>query len=190
MLPGPDFALVMQNTLLHSRRSGLYTAFGIATATLVHMSYCILGLAIVISESVLLFNLIKYIGGFYLIYLGITALFSKSPTNTLNTVTSTEQKPLSSLKAFSQGFLCNLLNPKATLFFLALFTLVIKSDTANFIAIVYVLEIFIIVYVWFFTLAMLLAHPFILKYFNKVKFFIPKILGIYLIGFGIVLVFA
>ena len=47
ILPGPDFALVTKNTVLYSRRSGIYTAFGISCAVLIHIAYCGLGLAIV-----------------------------------------------------------------------------------------------------------------------------------------------
>ena len=59
MLPGPDFAIVVNNTLLHSRRSGLFTALGITSACLIHITYCSLGLAFVISSSVIVFNIIK-----------------------------------------------------------------------------------------------------------------------------------
>lgn len=59
MLPGPDFALVTKNTLLHSRRAGVFTTLGIGTANLIHMTYCSLGLAIVIANSLFLFSVIK-----------------------------------------------------------------------------------------------------------------------------------
>lgn len=117
MLPGPDFALVTKNSLLHSRRSGLFTSLGIGSAVLVHITYCALGLAIVISNSLLLFNFIKYIGAAYLIYLGITSLLSKQPEKLTASNKKIQKSTLSNLLSFRQGFLCNLLNPKATLFF-------------------------------------------------------------------------
>src|SRR3990167_10850400 len=75
--PGPDFAIVTRNALRHSQNTGIMTALGIATGTLIHVSYCILGLAIIISKSLLIFNIIKYIGASYLIYLGVKGLFEK-----------------------------------------------------------------------------------------------------------------
>src|SRR5437764_750178 len=77
MLPGPDFALVTKNSILHSRRSGFFTSLGIGTAILIHITYCVLGLGAIISQSVLLFSIIKFIGAIYLLYLGITAILTK-----------------------------------------------------------------------------------------------------------------
>ena len=77
MLPGPDFALVTKNTLLHSRRSGFFTSLGVSASNLVHITYCAFGLAIVIANSLLLFSIIKYIGAAYLIYLGLRSFLSK-----------------------------------------------------------------------------------------------------------------
>src|SRR5579864_2264067 len=85
MTPGPDFALVTKNSLFYSKKSGYFTAFGVGAAISVHMSYCILGLAIVISSSLLLFNLVKYVGATYLIYLGINSLLSKKMSGELMT---------------------------------------------------------------------------------------------------------
>lgn len=190
MLPGPDFALVTKNSVLHSRRAGLYTSLGVGSAILVHISYCMLGLAIVISESIVLFNLIKYIGAAYLIYLGITSLLSSAKDLEINTPTT--DKPVTTLsnsKAFRQGFLCNLLNPKATLFFLALFTVIIKPETPVVWELIYAVEMFIIITAWFATLSILLSHPTVLNQLNRVEKYIAKVLGVFLIGFGLVLAF-
>ncbi|WP_077216996.1 LysE family transporter [Piscirickettsia litoralis] len=73
--PGPDFVIVAKNALLYDRRSGVMTSVG--AGVLVHSFYCVLGLAVVISQSLLLFSLIKYLGAAYLIYLGVKSLFSE-----------------------------------------------------------------------------------------------------------------
>lgn len=190
MLPGPDFALVAKNSILHSRRAGLYTSLGVGSAILIHITYCMLGLAIVISESIILFNLIKYIGAAYLIYLGITSLFSSSSDLVIKTPHADKTTiSLSNSKAFRQGFLCNLLNPKATLFFLALFTVIIKPETPVLWEMIYAIEMFIIITTWFATLSFLLSHPSVLNRLNRVEKYIAKALGIFLIGFGLVLAF-
>ena len=80
MLPGPDFALVTKNTLFYSRRAGILTTCGIACAVIIHMSYCILGAAIIIAKSPLLFGFIKYAGAGYLSYIGIKTFFSTPET--------------------------------------------------------------------------------------------------------------
>jgi RhtB (resistance to homoserine/threonine) family protein len=190
MLPGPDFALVAKNTVLHSRRAGLFTSLGVGSAILIHITYCALGLALVISESLLLFSIIKYVGAVYLIYLGITSLLSKTVTTSINAhgagVTKTR---LSGFTAFRQGFLCNLLNPKATLFFLALFTVIIKPGTPGMWVLIYALEMFVILTGWFCCLTLILSHPRVLRGLNRVEKYIAKVLGVFFIGFGVALTF-
>jgi RhtB (resistance to homoserine/threonine) family protein len=190
MLPGPDFALVTKNSILHSRRAGLFTSLGIGSAILVHITYCVLGLAVIISQSLLLFSVIKYIGAIYLIYLGITAILTKHTSTIEAKVHRPLQKSkISDLTAFRQGFLCNLLNPKATLFFLALFTMIIKPETPKLWELAYAIEMFIIITGWFCSLTIILSHRRILRILNRIEKYIEKAVGIFLIGFGVALAF-
>jgi RhtB (resistance to homoserine/threonine) family protein len=190
MLPGPDFALVTKNTLLHSRRSGLFTTLGIACALLVHISYCGLGLAVIIAKSPSMFMIIKYIGASYLIYLGFMSLKPNKPTHHDSSVTQDKKLNQSSMISFQQGFFCNLLNPKVTLFFLALFTIIIKPDTSSFWIISYAVEMVAIVVLWFYSLILILSHPKISQLLERAEKYIEKLLGLFLIVFGLVLVFA
>ncbi len=189
MLPGPDFAIVTKNSLFHSRKSGYFTSLGVATAIMVHMSYCVLGLALVISSSLLLFSLIKYVGATYLIYLGVMSLFSKQSKKIFSSNGELKKSEISNFASFRQGFLCNLLNPKATLFFLSLFTVIIKPGTPFSAQIVYASEIVLIAMAWFCTLTVILSHPYIKHSLEKAEKYIAKILGVFLIGFGTVLAF-
>jgi RhtB (resistance to homoserine/threonine) family protein len=190
MLPGPDFAMVTRNTIMHSRRAGLFTAFGVTAANLVHITYCVLGLALIISQSIILFSVIKYIGATYLIYLGITALMSRQ--NEAAATTSDNPKPkttMSRLTAFRQGFFCNLLNPKATLFFLAFFTVIMKPETPRAWELILCVEMLVIIFLWFSSLALMLSHPRVVHGLHKIEKYISKALGIFLIGFGTLLAF-
>ncbi|SRR5579883_56200 len=188
MLPGPDFALVTKNTVLHSRRAGMLTSLGIGCGALVHMTYCLLGLAIVISESLLLFSIIKYIGAVYLIYLGINSLLAKH-SHVPSSKSAAKKTAMRDLTAFRQGFLCNLLNPKATLFFLALFTVIIRPDTPRAWELVYAVEMFLIILAWFGSLTLLLSHPHVMRLLDKAEKYITKVLGVFLVGFGVALAF-
>jgi len=189
MLPGPDFAIVTKNTVLHSRRSGLFTALGVACACLIHMSYCIMGVAIIISQSLLLFSIIKYIGAAYLIYLGVSSLLSKQPAPIPTETEVLSKTSLSDKKSFRQGLFTNILNPKATLFFLALFTVIIKPETPRWWEILYAAEMFLIILAWFCSLSLFLSHPAVMQVLNKAEKHISKVLGVFLIGFGIALAF-
>lgn len=188
MLPGPDFALVSKNAVLHSRRAGVMTSFGIVSAVLVHMTYCILGLAVVIANSLVLFNMIKFIGAAYLIYIGISAFRTKSAGLGADIVEGKKEKEgLSDWAAFRQGFLCNLLNPKATLFFLALFTVIIKPDTPTWIQAAYGLQMAVLAGLWFCLLSVLLSHPRVVAAVDKMELYVERVLGVLLIGFGVAL---
>ncbi|WP_438884465.1 LysE family translocator, partial [Bacillus cereus group sp. BC22] len=68
--PGPDFAMVTRNSLMLSRRSGVLTALGIGLGVTVHVSYTLLGVGLLIRQSLWLFNAVKLVGAIYLIYLG------------------------------------------------------------------------------------------------------------------------
>ena len=189
MLPGPDFALVIKNTISHSRRAGFFTAFGIASAVMIHLTYCVLGIGLVISQSLLLFSIIKYIGAAYLIYIGINSLLAKNIPHVKGESDKKHKTSQSTLISFRQGFICNLFNPKATLFFLALFTVIIKPHTPLLLNVFYAVEIVIIISIWFCGLVLLLSHPHIMRLLDKSEKYISKALGIFLIGFGIALAF-
>lgn len=189
MLPGPDFAVVTKNSLFHSRKSGFFTSLGVGSAIIVHMTYCLLGLALVISSSLLLFSLIKYVGAAYLIFLGIKSLFSKQSKNIFGPDHKVQKSELSNFASFRQGFLCNLLNPKATLFFLSLFTVIIKPGSPMTWQLIYASEIVLIATAWFCVLTFVLSHRYIKNALEKAEKYIAKILGVFLIGFGAVLAF-
>ena len=72
--PGPDFAVVLKESVAHGRRAGLFTAWGVGTGILLHVAYSLLGIGLLVSQSVLLFNLLKYLAAAYLVYIGIRAL--------------------------------------------------------------------------------------------------------------------
>lgn len=98
---------------------------GVAT----HMAYCVAGLAVLITTTPWLFNALKYTGAVYLIWIGIQALRSRGG-GTLDLAVGGVQR-VGHWSAFLQGYLCNLLNPKATLFFLAVFTQVLSLTPAS-----------------------------------------------------------
>ena len=117
MSPGPDFALVSRNSFAYSRRAGVFSAMGIALGLGVHVIYSLVGIGLLISQSIVVFSIIKYIGAAYLIYLGVRSLLSKKKTATAEVLA--EKPDITKLAALKQGFLTNTLNPKVTLFFLA-----------------------------------------------------------------------
>ena len=117
--PGPDFLLVTQQTLSSGKKSGILCSLGIALGLSVHIIYSALGLAAVIANSLTALWIIKSLGGSYLIYLGVKGIRSR-PRNVVSEI-ACDAENISSYKSIGKGFLCNVLNPKAPIYFVALF---------------------------------------------------------------------
>lgn len=181
--PGPDFALVTKNSLLYSRKAGVYTALGVSISLLIHTVYCILGFAIIISKSLLAFSIIKYLGAAYLIYIGIKGLLAKREAKTLDTEQA--KATMSSFQSFYQGFLGNLLNPKAIMFLLAFFTLVVKPGHSLLFEMSYGFEIALIHLIWFSILSLMMTHHSVKSNLNRLQYYVIKAMGAILIAFGI-----
>lgn len=181
--PGPDLFMVMRNSLVYSRRSGIYSAIGIGLAGSVHVAYCLAGLGLVISQSVVAFSIIKYLGAAYLMYVGYKALRAK-PVQ-IEPDGEDGQPDMTKFQALRSGFLTNVTNPKATLFFLGVFTLVIKPDTPMTLQLIMGAEMMTVATVWFCLVATLVSHQSVKRRLQKVQHRIERVMGAVLIAFGI-----
>lgn len=184
--PGADFVMVTRNSIFYSRKAGFYSALGVSLAIWVHVAYSIAGLAIIISNSIILFSIIKYLGAAYLIYIGYKTFTSKS----LKEVEQNDKElDLSPLKAFKIGFITNVLNPKTTIFFLSIFTQVVTVDTPISVQLAYGLIICLAHLFWFSSVSYFFSHPVLLSKFNNYKHVIEKVVGSVLIIFGLKVAF-
>ncbi|MCG8414467.1 MAG: LysE family transporter [Pseudomonadales bacterium] len=177
--PGPDFVIVTRQSVTGGTRLGVWTSLGVGAGILVHVSYCILGVAILLSQSETLFNAMKYIAAAYLCYLGlqsIRASFHQVSTAENGSVTETSFK-----QAFWSGFLTNGLNPKATLFFLALFTVVIDINTPTFIQVIYGIYLAVATFIWFAFLSTVLGKPNVRQFMLQAGLWFERGMGIVLI---------
>ena len=182
--PGPDFAMVTRNSLIYSRKSGVYTSAGLALGIMVHVTYCLLGIGILISQSILLFNIIKFIGAAYLIYIGYKSLRTQPQGTTAEDIQVSE-KTLSAKASIRAGFLTNVLNPKATLFMLALFTQVIDPNTPKSIESLYGTEMVIVTFIWFSLVSIFFSNKLIRTRITRYQHYIERLTGGVLIALGI-----
>lgn len=186
--PGPDFVMAVRNSVIHSRRAGLFTALGFGAGVLVHVTYTVFGIAAVIAQSIVVFNMIKFAGAAYLLYIGYHALRSTGMGKKI--IAEAEAAPvahasMSGFKAFRGGFLTNVLNPKATLFFLAIFSQIISPETPIYWQAIYGLTCAAMVTIWFSLVAVLLTHAPIRAMFLRVSKYIDRACGAVLIALGI-----
>ncbi len=181
--PGPDFFLILKNAARYQRSAAMMTALGIITALTLHMTYCVAGLAVLITTTPWLFNVLKYAGAAYLLWIGFKSLLpNKAHSVDLN---NSQHEFVTFKKAFMQGFLCNLLNPKATLFFLAIFTQVLSVDSSFNEKLWYAFIIWGLALLYWPTLVLLIQSAPVRKGLAKVQKYVDKILGVVLIAFGI-----
>ena len=185
--PGPNMAIVFRNSVVYSRQAGVATAAGLAAGNLVHITYCLVGIGVLISQSIAIFNTVKLVGAGYLIYLGIKTLRARSQTTDLQEHVSLGLRPLAAIRS---GFLTDLLNPKATLFFLALFTQIIRPETPFAARIGYGLTIVALEFVCLSTFACIIGQPLIRRQCNAVSHWVERVTGVVLIGLGLRVAFA
>lgn len=184
MSPGPDFIMTMRNSLVYSRRSGIYSAIGLGLGILVHVAYCLAGIALIISQSILLFTIIKYLGAAYLIYIGIKSLRAKRNQQP-GIIGDNGHSDMTKWQAIRSGFITNATNPKATLFFLSLFTLVIEPSTPFAVKLIMGGEMAIATALWFSLIAVLVSHRIIRHRIARFQYYIERFMGAVLILFGI-----
>jgi len=186
--PGPDFFMALKNSLTYSRKTGIYTAVGFGLGIAVHIFYSLAGLALLISKSVLIFSIIKYLGVAYLLYIGVLSFISNPKEISLEN--KTHLQDISPLKAIRIGFLTNVLNPKATLFFLSLFTLVISPDTANSTLVIISSILIVDTTLWFSLVAIFFTQKRIRIIYNRYQKAFSKIFGGVLIAIGLKIAFS
>ncbi len=181
--PGADFVMVTRNSIFYGRSAGLYSSLGVGLAVWVHVVYSIAGLALIISKSVILFSIVKYLGAAYLIYMGWKTFRSNADL----TIDQNNEgdKTLSNFAAFKIGFISNVLNVKTTIFFLSLFTQVVNPETPLWIQIIYGAIISLAHILWFSLVSIFLSHPVLLKKFQQCKSTVEKVVGGILMGFGL-----
>lgn len=187
MSPGPDFIMALRNSLTYSRKTGIYTAIGFGIGIGIHVLYCVFGLALIIQSSPLVFNVIKFLGVAYLVYIGVLSIVSK--TSNIEVGKQEYLTDISALKAIQMGFLTNVLNPKATLFFLSLFTFVIGPSVPTSIALLLGLLMMINTAIWFSLVALFFTQTKIRVLFDRYQKLFNVVFGILLIAIAIKILF-
>ena len=176
VIPGADFAMVVRQSIAHDRRAALFTSAGIATSILVHGSYTLLGVGVIVGQSLLVFNILKWLGAAYLVWLAISALRSPPPKPPAEGDLVGARR--GDFAAFALGFLTNLLNPKAVLFFLALFTSLVSIHTGGDIKVFYVICMSIMLFAWFALVSIFFTTPSVRQGFFRFGRWFNRVTGI------------
>lgn len=151
--PGPDFAMVVRQSVVQGRRAGVVTSLGVGSAMLFHASYTLAGIGLLVAHSLLAFSVLKWLGAAYLVYVGLKTF--RAPAMSMDiegppsAVAPHADERMSDARCFGLGFLTNALNPKAVLFFLSLFGTLVSADTPIALQVGYALSMSALLMGWF-----------------------------------------
>lgn len=180
--PGPDFAVILRQSLRYGKKIGIYTALGIGTGIFVHIIYTLLGFSLLIKNYDWAFLALRIIGGLYLMYIGFMSLRAKA-------ITAEEfhksSQQISTFKAFKTGFLVNALNVKATLFFLSVYTAVVNTETPLIFQISYGIWMALATFGWFSLLSALIGNKKLRLKIMRYSHWIEKSSGVILLLLGL-----
>lgn len=194
--PGPDFAIVLRQSLVHGRRAAIWTSLGIGTGITLHITYSLLGMGLLLRSSATAFQVLKYAGAAYLAWIGLQALRARPRAATAAgplapaAVTPGVEASADARRAFVTGFLTNALNPKATLFFLALFPMAVSPTTPRLVQAGYGLWVVGYTAAWFCFVALVFTRPEIRQRFLRQGHWIDRALGVVFLAFAASLAFS
>lgn len=193
--PGPDFAIVLKQVINQGRRAAIFSSVGIGLGIMLHVMYSILGLSLLIKTTPMLYNIMLYAAAGYLFYIGVLALRSQPSESAVIALNdnglasrSGSKSEQSIWQAFRLGFVTNGLNPKATLFFLSLFSVVVAPTTNDAVRWGYGVYLAVATGIWFITLSVLLSTSHIEQYLQQYRHVIDRLMGVVLIVLAISLV--
>lgn len=179
MSPGPSLAVVLQQTLRGGRKPGLVAALTHGLGIGLYALLCISGIAVMITASPLLFTALQWLGAGYLIWIGIKGLRARAGADaTLANTTTTRS-------AARDGFLVVFLNPKVAVFFIALFSQVIGSETNWLEKLAYASTAMFIDMAWYMIVAWSFSNPYWLERLQRNVVWLERVFGVVLIALAL-----
>ncbi|MDQ5978142.1 MAG: LysE family translocator, partial [Verrucomicrobiota bacterium] len=180
--PGPDFAIVLRQSLRHGRATAVWTSVGIGCGLCIHITYSLLGLGLLLAKSATALTVVKWLGAAYLAWIGVQALRAKPREGDLDLTASTDAP--SECAAWTTGFLVNVLNPKAALFFISLFPLAVSPATPRLVQAGYGVWMTLSTVAWFSFVAVVFTRTEVRRGFLRHGHWIDRALGAVFLGFA------
>ncbi len=189
--PGPDTALVTRNALLAGRRSASFTTLGIGVGSIIWALASVLGIAVLLEESVVAFTVLKFAGAAYLGYLGLRSLIAGFGGSKQGAVTTPALRAtsLGTRAAFRQGFLNNLFNPKAGAIFATALPQFIRSGDPPLRLVLMMLAYKAILLNWLNLYGYLVSRAGQSRFGTRVRDILQGVTGVVLITLGVRLAF-
>ena len=180
--PGPSLALIIRNTVQGGQGHGVATALGHGLGVGIYALITALGLSVLITQTPLLFDLIRYGGAAFLAWLGIKALLAKPASGD-----SADEKvhAVRGRQGAFEGFMVAFLNPQLAIFFIALFSQFVHADTGWREGSIMMLTAGGIDALWYVLVALVLSRGPVLAWLKAKSFVIDKVSGLVLLGLAL-----
>ncbi|MGD8110708.1 LysE family translocator [Vibrio sp. TRT 17S01] len=185
MSPGPSLAVVAKHSLAGSRLNGLATSWAHAFGIGIYAFITLIGLAVLLQQSPMLFKGISYLGAGYLVYLGFNAIRSRGGV----TEKLESGQSVSLLQSAKEGFLISILSPKIAIFFIALFSQFVALGASNVDKALIVLTPFVVDGLWYTFITFILSVPTVLEKIRNRAQLIDRLTGIILIALAVRVLF-
>lgn len=189
--PGPDFALVVKLATQAQRRTALASALGLAVAITLHTLLSLTGISLIIKSAENLYIAVQLIGATYLAWMGLgairEAIMHWRDKKQLQ-ISSTSHRELTVLQGFIQGLSTNLLNPKAMVFFITLFSTLISPTVNLETKVAITLLMFLLSLIWFSLIALVLSKPVIQQKMQRATPMINLITGLLFVSVSLVII--
>ena len=186
--PGPDFALVLRQSLRHGRRAAVWSSIGIGCGLSLHIAYCLLGLGLFLKNSTLALHTVKWLGAAYLAWIGLQALRAQPREGDVD-LAGRVGDATTPRAAWLTGFLVNVTNPKAALFFISLFPLAVSVTTPKLVQVGYGVWMTVTTALWFSFVSVVFTREEVRRAFLRHGHWIDRALGVVFLGFALSLVF-
>jgi len=181
--PGPDFAVTVRQSVCFGYRAGIGTAIGIGAGISVHVIYTLLGVGALMQATPWLLLIAETIGASYLLYLGCIFIWRASQQKIVLLDTGIGVKSFG--RSFILGFLTNATNPKATLFFLAVFTTVVSASTPLSIQMLYGTWMCFVNASWFILVSLIFSSENMRLRFLRIGHWFERLMGVLLVLFSV-----
>ncbi len=187
--PGPDFFLTLKNALSFGHKVGIATAVGFGAGMMFHLSYCVAGIAVFLVKMPW-FPYIKYIAAIYLIWMGLSSLWSlKNFHGHSNSEVIKSKGNKTLFRGFLDGLITNIFNPKAVFFTMGIFTSAVSADShAGSIYIASIIMVLVTI-LWFVIVSMVFGNSKIRQFYFKAERAMTALFGIFFITVGVLFCF-
>ena len=181
MSPGPSMAVVINNAIFKGRYNGILTSIGHGIGIAVYATFAVLGLGLIIKTNIFIFNGLKILSIFFLIFIGVKSILNKERLNLEKE--DTKENTVS----FLQGFSISILNPKIFVWFIAIYSQFMSANNEIIFNIYLVSIAGIVDACWYIILTLVVTTASALSFFQTKLMFLEKAQGLLFISIGFVL---